>query len=217
MRRRISQKAQRVLEFLVGLGDPRARAALARFNFTRRDVDEGWNRLRALSEVPMLLPASPGPAIVRGIDEWENQWFPIIGVILRTNFPDVHEVVFLNLVQTEGVEVLVSVRTLIDRLEAISLPEEEGGLGERGRAARAYLEHRGVTDELLEEGRRLLAQVGQGPSTDEPIFDPDARAKAEAHLWSWYLEWSGIARAAIKEPSVLASLGFRARGRKKIG
>ena len=51
--------------------------------------------------------------------------------------------------------------------------------------------------------------------SSEPVVDPEARATAEAHLWAWYLEWSGIARATVKDRRVLAALGLRPRGRKK--
>jgi len=32
--------------------------------------------------------------------------------------------------------------------------------------------------------------------------------KAERELWAWYLEWSTIARNAIKQRSLLKKLGF---------
>jgi len=212
---RIGQKAQRMVAFLVGLGDPRVQAALARFGLSEGDIDEGWNRLRALSKVPVrFAPEAPAVELVGALDAWENQWFPIIEVVLRTSHPEVHEVVFLNLTQTEGPQVVVSVRTLLDRLEAMVRPKDEGGLGDRGEKARAHLTRRGVSDEVLAEARALLARVGKPPSTDEPIVDPEARAAAEAHMWSWYLEWSGIARAAIKDRNLLAVLGFGRAGRR---
>ena len=74
---------------------------------------------------------------------------------------------------------------------------------------------RGLTDEELAAARALLARVQRGPSSSEPVVDPEARATAEAHLWAWYLEWSGIARATVKDRRVLAALGLRPRGRKK--
>lgn len=212
---RIAEKAQRVFELLVGLGDPRAQRALAGHGFTEAELDEGWARLIALSKVPSLPGESPVAARLAELDAWENRWYPIIEVVLRTSHPRVHELVFRNLRQTEGVEVFVLVGTLLDRLEAIARPEEEGGLGEPGERARAHLERRGLNADVLDHARALLARVHQGPADDEPIVDPEARAAAEEHLWSWYLEWSGIARAVIKDAQILAALGFRRRGRNK--
>lgn len=68
---------------------------------------------------------------------------------------------------------------------------------------------------MLDHARALLARVPQSPPSDDPIADPEARAAAEAHLWAWCLEWSGIARATIKDRRILNALGFRGRGRKK--
>jgi hypothetical protein len=39
-------------------------------------------------------------------------------------------------------------------------------------------------------------------------IDPEEEAAAIGALWSWYLEWSGIARVAIKDRRVLRMLGF---------
>lgn len=50
------------------------------------------------------------------LDAWENRWFPITDIVLRTNHPDVHAIIFRNLRQAEGVEVVATVTTLLDRL-----------------------------------------------------------------------------------------------------
>ena len=38
--------------------------------------------------------------------------------------------------------------------------------------------------------------------------DTTARLKAERDLWSWYLEWSRIARVAVTRRASLRQLGF---------
>ena len=71
---------------------------------------------------------------------------------------------------------------------------------------------------LVEEARGLLTALAKVLSRAEAVtFEEQeaALARAEVALWAWYLEWSGIARAIIKDRRVLASLGFRGRGRKK--
>ncbi len=210
---RTGRKAHRLLDFLVGLGDPHARRALERHGFTQAELDDGWARLRALSEAPVVVRERS--TVPSELDDWENRWFPIVDVVLRTRHPRVHEVVFRNLHQTEGPEVLVSVRTLLDRLDVIGRPEKKGGLGEAGREARDLLARRGLSEDALGRARALLASLEEPPAEDAPVADPEARARAEERLWNWYLEWSGIARAVIEERSVLASLGFRRSGRKR--
>ena len=215
MATRIAEKVQRAFEFLMGMGEPRARRAMAGYGFAEADLEDGWARLIALSKVPVLIVESASAEALAALDAWENRWFPIIDAVLRPTHPSVHELVFRNLRQTEGSQVLVSVKLMLDRLDAIARPEEEGGLAEAGEQARAHLARRGVTEEVLDQARALLARVPESPHNDEPIADPEARDAAEAHLWAWYLEWSGIARATIKDRRVLNSLGFRGRGRKK--
>ncbi len=212
---RTAQTAHRVLDFLLGLSDLRARRALEGHGFGDAALAEGWRRLMALSSVPFVASDPPAAGLPSELDEWENLWFPIADVVLRTSHPRVHEVVFRNLRQTEGAQVLISVRVLLDRLELVGRPEDEGGLGEQGREALAHLADRGLTEEVVERARALLDRVAQPPPDDEPVADPEARDRAEAHLWTWYLEWSGIARAVIKDRRVLASLGFGSPGRRR--
>ncbi|MCZ7678604.1 MAG: hypothetical protein M5U28_07470 [Sandaracinaceae bacterium] len=48
-------------------------------------------------------------------------------------------------------------------------------------------------------------------------FDPQAAKAAEEDLWSWYLEWSGIARVAIRDRRMLRALGLLRTVRKPAG
>ncbi len=63
------------------------------------------------------------------------------------------------------------------------------------------------------DGRALLARIGRAPDAlaedDLEAHDREARVAAEQHLWSWYLEWSSLARIAIRDRRLLRSLGFR--------
>src|SRR5690606_6857744 len=139
-------------------------------------------------------------------------------VVLRTNFPDVHAVVFRNLTQTEGVEVVASVSTLLSRLDLVVQPAPDGGMGERGQAAVRRLVERGVSESVTNSARDLLGRVGTSPEPDllEPE-SPDSAQEAEEALWNWYLEWSGIARIAIRNRRLLRALGFLRTVRRPDG
>jgi hypothetical protein len=218
---RVGQKAHRVLDFLVGVGHRDARRALEGLGFKDSDLEEGWKRLRALSYVSALGPSETAADPLSELAAWESRWFAVGEVVLRLNFPAVHAVVFHKLRRTVGPEVVMAVTTLLDRLEAITRPEEEAGLGEEGRRARELLASRSLTDEVLAQGRRLLARIGEEPDAPSraelDAQDRDARAAAERHLWSWYLEWSTLARLAISDRRLLRSLGFRRSARADGG
>jgi hypothetical protein len=106
--------------------------------FTDADLEEGWQRLKALSHVSALEPSEPAADLSSELAAWERRWFPVCEVVLRLNFPAVHAVVFHKLPRTEGpAEVVMAVTMLLDRLEAMARPEKDGGLGEEARCSRS--------------------------------------------------------------------------------
>lgn len=204
------QKAGRVLDFLLGLRNPRALAALTRFGFGPSDREEGWTLLKATSDVSFDFdpgPAQLNPKIVKELDDWENQWFNIIDATLSRRYPEVREKVFLNLSQTEGPPVILSVGTLVKRIEALGAESASP----REKEARALLATRGLDDVAMVEVKKLLG-AAEVPA-DAPVIelDADARAEAEEAMWAWYLEWSRIARQAITNRKLLRGLGFLER------
>jgi hypothetical protein len=205
----VGDKARRVLDFMLGMRNRRVRRALAAHGFTEADLLTGLGFLQALTTTKLdFVSTVVDPKLVGELDAWENRWFPIVDVVLRTNHPAVHEHVFRNLAQTEGAEVIISVSTFLDRIEAISKAANDGGLGAEGRAARKLLEKRGLNESVVATARELLAQVGKLEPLDEQPDVVEATEEAEQNLWNWYLEWSGIARVAIRDRRLLRSLGF---------
>jgi len=202
----IGQKAVRTLAFLMGLRNRQVAVALAAHGFTQEDIDEGFQRLAALTNgrldvVP--IPTTADPTQVRSLDLWENRWFPIVNATLRVRFPALHAMIFNNLTQTEGIEVIVSVSTMLSRLDAASKDE-------KNKAAFALLARRGLTDAILADAKRLLKAVATVETTieEKPSITPEQDAALETALWDWYLEWSGIARAALTDRRALRALGF---------
>jgi len=78
------------------------------------------------------------------------------------------------------------------------------------RAALSKLRRRGLTDERIAEGRLAFAQFRN--AKPKPLPDLAARRAqihaAERELWSYFVEWGQIARATIKDPRLLAKLGY---------
>lgn len=200
----IGQKSERVLRFLRGLSEPRVAAALLPYGFSQADWDEGWQLLReaAGNRLAVSTPPPPDPTVLEQLDAWENRWFPVVGASLRRHHGEVFEKLFLNLSQAEGLEVTMTVSTLLSRLEEIQQSPE-------GKAALALLEKRGFTAAQHAEAKALLQQFGQiVPESPAPEQAAEERERAEAALWDWYLEWSTIARSVVKGRRQLLQLGF---------
>jgi hypothetical protein len=82
---------------------------------------------------------------------------------------------------------------------------------EQSQKAAQLLVDRGMTSAVMDEARSLLEQLGS-PAADVTVPNLDTirkeTAQAEAELWSWYLEWSQIARNVITDRRLLRELGF---------
>lgn len=207
----LSEKINRGVGFLRGLSHPRVASKLVHVGFGQHVLDEGWTLVRAAATArgAKTAPVTADPTIVAKVDEWENQYFPIAEATLRRHYPAIYQSVFLNLSQTTGPEVLVGVQLLVDRLGALDKAGDK-----ESKAARELLKQRGITKGVMDEAKALLAEasvVGASEETDEEEH-ATAIDSAEQELWSWYLEWSQIARATIKDGRLLQLLGFGRRG-----
>jgi hypothetical protein len=215
-KKRVGDKAERVLKLLLGLRNKKVASALSARGFGKADLEEGFALLRGLTDVAMgvLPPENVNPTLVLSLDAWENEWFPVADATLSRHYPEVHAKLFLNLSQTEGAAVVISVGTFIDRLEQMN--KADGGYGPDGKDARKLLERRGLTRDVAAEAKALLEKVTTIEKRPEP---PDLEAQraevtaAEDKMWAWYLEWGTIARAAIKDRGLLRQLGFLAPSR----
>jgi len=143
------------------------------------------------------------------LDAWENQWFPIAQAALERRFPAVHARFFLNLTQTEGPEVAITVRTFVDRYDELGAGDAK--YGAEAKKAQELLISRGVTMAVITEAKDLLSKlsrVAEPPEAVSPHQQEAELEKAEADMWAWYLEWSKIARIAVKQRALLKQLGF---------
>ncbi len=193
-----------------GARNARVASILAAHGFTKKDLDEGWKRLAALTDNRMdnLPPPPADPHLVVELDAWENTWFPIAGASLEFRYPDVHAWLFNNLHQTDGLDVLVSVGTFLKRLG--QLPSQKD-LQDAG-PARKLLETRGLNASTVKEAQDLLDRAGTiSKEPPSPAVTPEQTAAAETALWGWYLEWSTIARTVIDDRRLLRLLGFLTR------
>lgn len=202
----IGQKCTRVLRFLRGLRNPRVHGALAAHGFDAEDLDEGWEVLRGASDGKLSIPpvSAEQPDVYTQLDVWENHWFPIIKPSMVRRHLEIAQALFLNLKQTRGVEVSVSVGTFTRRVRALQKRTDA-----TAKAACALLVKRGLTEEVLAHAEGLLNTLKRPPQLPAKI-EPTKEdlAKAEEKMWAWYQEWSAIARNVIHDRRLLRSLGF---------
>ncbi|MEO0326233.1 MAG: hypothetical protein AAF447_25015 [Myxococcota bacterium] len=210
----VGDKADRVLKFLLSMNNAHVSRALVQHGFTERDADEGWNRLRALSDgrLDRALPRVASPEELGRLDQWENRWFPIARATLQYAYPELEAFVFQNLRQTSGSQVVFSVQKFIERVRALETDPE---VGDDGAAARALLVERGLDDEELAFADALVTKlrIVAEPADTAPAVDRERLEAAEEAVWRWYLQWSAIARAVISDKRLLRLMGFRRTGR----
>lgn len=174
----LGQKAERVLQMLMGFGNARIATAMAAYGLTQAGIDEGWDLRKATSRVrgSRQNEYTASPTVVANADAWENHWFPIIDASLARRFPEIHATVFNNLSQTEGPPVLLGISLLLERLV-----ELEKATDKTSKDARALLKdpvhhprepvvvampvemHELVHDDVLEALGRLLGQLEVEP------------------------------------------------------
>jgi hypothetical protein len=98
-KKRLSEKAERVLKLLLGLRHRRVASALAARGLGEEDLDEGFMLLRNVTRLALgTLPApASNPSLLLDLDRWENEWFPVADASLARRHPKVHGRLFLNL------------------------------------------------------------------------------------------------------------------------
>jgi hypothetical protein len=209
----ITQKAARCLRLILGMRHPEVAEALAPFGFSAETLEEGWRLMSALTAPRAAVPADPprSPALVPQVDRFENTWFPIARGVLQHRYPQAAERLFAGISQTRGHDACLSVMTFLDRLDQMETGERP--FGDIGPAAREALRERGLTEERLVEVRALLDQIAtlEPPRTSQRLVALEEEDRAVEALWGWYLEWSVVARRAVKNRTLLRSLGFSPR------
>jgi hypothetical protein len=206
----MGQKVDRVLQFLGGLARPGVAHALAAHGFTKANWDEGWQLLRASVGASLARPRptkSANPTLIDQLDAWENLWFPVAQATLRRRKPAAADELFLNLSQTSDVGVVITVSTFTQRVRQL------GAGGPDGQETLALLSARGLSDEVLAHAEALLERLGDvDPDAAAAVHERETaaarREQADEALWSWYREWSTIARSAVHDRNLLRGLGF---------
>lgn len=223
-RQTLDRTPGRTLVFLRAVGTSVAiRARLARCGYDEAEHARGWALLQAsggrFNDVP---PANDGDEAVQeaiaDVDAWDEDGLRIVNASLRHRHPAQHAYVMSGLKASTGVEAVMGVVTLLDRLDALEGAPEREGTREADHAALATLAARGVDKA---ERKRLRARVKQAQSF-AGVEGPDERAAFEARVRGalleqrrWYEEWADVARSVIKRRDQLIRLGLASRRVRK--
>jgi hypothetical protein len=205
------QKALRVVDFLLGLRHEGVAAALSQHGFTPEELAEGWQLVAAMTSDAFAEreAAEPVSDVLAALTAWEREWFPITAAALRARHPRLHAAMFDHLGPTEGNAIIFTVGTFLTRLAQLDSTAA-------GKEARKLLAARGLDARVVAEATSRLASIraldvpASGSLSEREFADRDA--EREAALWSWYLEWSAVARVAIHDKHQLRALGFRPDG-----
>ncbi len=202
-------KLSKTTRFLIASNDPRIFALLNLRGYTNEVRHEGWDlAFKAGGRFVDMQSAPPGEKktsdLLRTLDEFENAWFDVIDAALRRASLAVHDMVVLNLHKSSGQDVVLTMKTLLDRIDEIEKQPNMQPLID-------LLTSRGFSPAVRAGGRRLLAQVAGENVTALPVPDPVAEAerlKAEEDMWSWYQDWAKTARTVVRRKDLRIRLGI---------
>lgn len=205
----ISQKQQRMLIFLHGVRQKSTFLQLRRRGFSLVVWEQGFALLKRTAAVSWRTQVRPSGEGLTALEDLEREHVPVIEATLKAHFPRVFQRVFAGYRRVSGLPLILMMTMLSDRLAAANASSDE-----EDRAAMQMLADRGVTGDVLAAITAALALAFEVPADDDapPPDDAAERVEAEAAMWGWFLEWSRIARATIRDRRQLRALGFlRAR------
>lgn len=192
------------------------RAALFAAGYSTEEQAAGWSLLeKASGYVPNVASVSDdgaARAALAEVDAWDEPGFRRIGAALERLHPEQHTFVFGGLETARGAGSLLSVSTLLDRLDALESAPERKDTRTADRGAIATISARGITSAVRAHLRDLIrvAQTAEPPTlpVESAITDRDEALKT---LSAWYRDWSETARAVIQRRDYLVMLGLSQR------
>ena len=204
----LSEQFIRVLKFLLATLDPRILFLLVLRGFNNEARREGWDLfLKAGGREADLrdcgLSSNRVEELLDQLNAWENVWFDVADAALGRLHPEVRERLFHKLGKTSGNEVVFTVSTMLDRLDAL----EQDGLEK----PLALLASRGLTPDVRAKAREWLHELTSGEiplSTMPDAAAEEERQQAQAAMWKWYLDWSKTARTIIKRKDLRIKMGI---------
>jgi hypothetical protein len=223
----LDETPARALKFMSAVStNPTVRAILERRGYTDAYHEKGWELLLKASgykrAAPPAAPSRPeAAAAIAELDKWDEPHFRIARAALA-EFPEQRDFLFTDLEPQTGAGAVVSVTTFLDRLDQLEKDKNRKATRKTDLAALAKLSERGISEAERARLRGLLkvsmaspepsAAAAKASKQPKPDAANDAEPrKAKLALWTFYSEWSEIARADIKRRDHLIQLGLAKR------
>ncbi|MBI5515430.1 MAG: hypothetical protein HY909_16745 [Deltaproteobacteria bacterium] len=219
----------RALTLLMAMHRNRAiRAAMESVGCLPAQRADGWNRLRAVTVDSETSDGGDGDTsvvetsvrdAVLALDEADEDLVRVVRATLTHSFPAQAGAVLKGVKAGEGGAAVLTVATILGRLEGL----KSSGLG---RAALERLSARGLT--AARRGQLATwVEVAQGAGL-APVFDREKDAELAARkdgedaeylralraLRAWYEEWSELARTVVARRDYLILMGLGERKAK---
>jgi hypothetical protein len=238
----LTPKEQRFLassaRLLVGLAVRANFARASLYGYSANEHREGWRLYRtAMGEnIPLdhLAPAVPDNSgdtltVLRKLDKFENRWFPSVRKVIQRFAPTEEsatrlEAAFFDKLQQQplGPAVVGSVTLFVERVAGLDASEIPGA-----KKVRDVLAERGLTNDALEEVRKLLTQAATPtPTSSKDQERAESAAKSEEErraeqraalvsLRKWREDWRTTLEDAFDHNTKLSLGLIAAKGRKK--
>jgi hypothetical protein len=212
----------RVLSFLQAAGTvPPIAALLATRGYTADEHREGWallHRVAGYERTPTADAGKEVSAAIAELDAWDEPNFRIIEATLDRSHAEQAAFVFHDLAPATGALAVLSVKTLLDRLDVLEDGVDRAASRKADHAALKRLEKKGYTKEERQRLRGLIKTAERvADLSDAPSAIDTARERDLEKLRAWYVEWAETARAVISRRDHLIRLGLAKRKSAKKG
>lgn len=206
----------RSLRFLASISKyPAIRDRLAARGYSEEDHNEGWALFLTVSGYRQAPPAATrNQAVVAGVaelDAWVEPNVRIVRATLERRYPEQASFVLAGLENGSGAAAVVTVVTLLDRLDLLQSSPQREATREADHAALAMLTRRGLGPDERTRLRTLTAMVLSPEPAAPAAVSPLDYEQALRRLHAWYAEWSEVARAVITRRDHLIGLGLARR------
>ncbi len=224
----IDRDIERGTRFLRALSTVSAiRRILVQAGYTTPVHQEGWGMLLTLlgytpAGADMPPPdANPPEKAIAELDMWDGPNFTRARAALEHLHPDQARYIFAGLAPTTGAAAVATVKTFLDRVQALRDGTDNGRAGSRDddTAAVESLEKRGIVNADIETHLRkqieTAMQLAPAP-VDADRVDEVAYMSTAVAFHAWLTDWRATARAVMTRRDYLIRLGLAQRRRGKV-